>query len=255
MNIFHDLFGKSALITGASSGIGEHFSRTLAAAGVNVVLSARRTKRLEQITSDINASGGEASWIQLNVTDKSNVEAAFKEATAKCGRLDIVINNAGIASAGSALEISEQHWDDVIDTNLKGAWLVAQQAGLCMSADSKGGSLINIASILGRRVMGGVAPYSAAKAALDHLTRILAYEWARYSIRVNAIAPGYIITDINRDYLNSPMGQKAKTKIPQKRFGRPEDLDGAMLLLASDASSYMTGSTIVVDGGHLQSSM
>ena len=255
MNIFHDLFGKSALITGASSGIGEHFSRTLAAAGSNVVLAARRTKRLEQIASDINASGGEASWIQLNVTDKSNVEVAFKEATAKCGRLDIVINNAGIASAGSALDISEQHWDDVIDTNLKGAWLVAQQAGLFMSEDGKGGSLINIASILGRRVMGGVAPYSAAKAALDHLTRVLAYEWARYSIRVNAIAPGYIITDINRDYLNSPMGQKAKNKIPQQRFGHPEDLDGAMLLLASDASSYMTGSTIVVDGGHLQSSM
>ena len=255
MNIFHDLFGKSALVTGASSGIGEHFSRTLAAAGSNVVLAARRTKRLEQIASDINASGGEASWIQLNVTDKSNVEAAFKEANAKCGRLDIVINNAGIASAGSALDISEQHWDDVIDTNLKGAWLVAQQAGLCMSADGKGGSLINIASILGQRVMGGVAPYSAAKAALDHLTRVLAYEWARYSVRVNAIAPGYIITDINRDYLNSPMGQKAINRIPQQRFGHPEDLDGAMLLLASDASSYMTGSTIVVDGGHLQSSM
>ena len=124
-----------------------------------------------------------------------------------------------------------------------------------MVADSKGGTIINIASILGRRVMGGVAPYAAAKAAVEHLTRVLAYEWARHSIRVNAIAPGYIVTDMNRDYLESPLGEKAKLKIPQKRFGRPEDLDGPLLLLASDASSYMTGSTIVADGGHLQSSM
>ncbi len=255
VNSLFDLSGKTALVTGASSGIGNHFSHTLAAAGAQVILTARRTIQLQKAVTEIQANGGSASWLQLDVTDRASVETAFSDAMARCTRIDIVINNAGIASGGNALDVTEQHWDEVISTNLKGAWLVAQQAGRCMSEDGKGGSLINIASILGIRVMGGVAPYAAAKAGLDHLTRALAYEWARYDIRVNAIAPGYVETDINRDYLNSPMGDKARKRIPQKRFGQPEQLDGAMLLLASDASSYMTGSTIVVDGGHLQSSM
>ena len=250
-----DLSGKTALVTGASSGIGLNFSNTLSAAGAHVILTARRTTRLERAKKTILDNGGSASWLKLDVTDQTDVEAAFSDAMTHCGRIDIVINNAGIASSGNALDVTEKHWDDVIATNLKGAWLVAQQAGRCMSADGKGGSVINIASILGLRVMGGVAPYAAAKAGLDHLTRLLAYEWARFDIRVNAIAPGYVETDINREYLNSPAGDKARNRIPQKRFGQPKDLDGAMLLLASDASSYMTGSTIVVDGGHLQSSM
>ena len=250
-----DLSGKTALVTGASSGIGHHFSHTLAAAGAQVILTARRIEQLEQAVTEIQTNGGSASWLKLDVTNQASVEAAFSNAMTQYSRIDIVINNAGIASGGNALDVTEKHWDDVISTNLKGAWLVAQQAGRCMSADGNGGSLINIASILGIRVMGGVAPYAAAKAGLDHLTRALAYEWARFDIRVNAIAPGYVVTDINRDYLNSPQGDKARKRIPQKRFGRPEHLDGAMLLLASGASSYMTGSTIVVDGGHLQSSM
>ena len=250
-----DLTGKTALITGASSGIGNHFSKTFASAGANVVLAARRTDHLKETAAEIGSTGGNADWARLDVTSRASVEAAFAKSIERFGRIDIVVNNAGIASASYALDVSEFDWDRVIDTNLKGAWLVAQRAGRHMAEDQKGGSVINIVSILGRRVMGGVAPYAAAKAALDHLTRVLAYEWARYAIRVNAIAPGYIITDINRDYLNSPMGQKAIRKIPQRRFGQPQDLDGAVLLLASDASSYMTGSTIVVDGGHLQSSM
>lgn len=250
-----DLSGKTALVTGASSGIGLHFSHTLADAGARVILAARRIRQLQQAVAEIQANGASASWLKLDVTDQASVEAAFADAMTQCARIDIVVNNAGIASGGNALDVTEEHWDDVISTNLKGAWLVAQQAGRCMSTDGNGGSLINIASILGLRVMGGVAPYAAAKAGLDHLTRVLAYEWARFDIRVNAIAPGYIVTDINRDYLNSPRGDKARKRIPQKRFGQPEHLDGAMLLLASDASTYMTGSTIVVDGGHLQSSM
>lgn len=250
-----DLSGKIALVTGASGGIGQHFSNTLSAAGAHVILTARRTARLESAVNMIQASDGSASCIKLDVTDQTDVQAAFADAIKQFGRIDIVVNNAGIASSGNALDIDPKHWDDVMATNLKGAWLVAQQAGRSMSVDGKGGSLINIASILGLRVMGGVAPYASAKAGLDHLTRLLAYEWARFDVRVNAIAPGYVETDINREFLNSPAGEKARNRIPQKRFGRPKDLDGAMLLLASDASSYMTGSTIVVDGGHLQSSM
>ena len=250
-----DLSGKTALITGASSGIGSHFASTLVNAGASVVLTARRKRQLKKRAGEIQNDSSEVSWIQMDVTNRTSVESAFTESVVVHGRIDIVVNNAGIAFQGNALEISDRDWAGVMDTNLNGAWLVAQQAGLHMSADSGGGTIINIASILGRRVMGGVTPYAVAKAALEHLTRLLAYEWAQYSIRVNAIAPGYIVTNMNRDYLESPMGEKAKAKIPQKRFGQPEDLDGALLLLASDASSYMTGSTIVVDGGHLQSSM
>ena len=255
MNSIFDLNGKTALVTGASSGIGSHFVKTLAQAGADVILAARRTDRLQARAKAIAISGSDVSWVALDVTDPASVEAAFTKSVNLHGKIDIVVNNAGVGFQGQALDISQRAWDAVIDTNLKGAWLVAQQAGRCMSANPSGGSIINIASILGRRVMGGVAPYAVAKAALEHLTRLLAYEWARHSIRVNAIAPGYIVTDMNRDYLESPLGEKAKAKIPQKRFGRPADLDGPLLLLASDASSYMTGSTIVADGGHLQSSM
>ena len=250
-----DLAGKTALITGASSGLGNHFAKTLSAAGANVVLAARRIERLRQNVADISRQGFHADWVEMDVTDTASVERAFREATKKFGRIDILINNAGIAESSKALEVDESTWDDTISTNLKGAWMVAQQAGRHMSSDGQGGCIVNITSILGRRVMGGVAPYAAAKAGLEHLTRVLAYEWARHDIRVNAIAPGYFVTDINRDFLNSPVSERARNNIPQKRFGQPEYLDGALLLLASNASTYMTGSTIVVDGGHLQSSM
>ena len=250
-----DMSGKTALITGASSGIGLQASRTLAMAGAQVILTARRTDRLEKAASEIRDGGASASWLKMDVSDPSSVESAFSEATGLCDRIDVVINNAGVAASGKAIDVSEEHWDEVISVNLKGAWMVAQQAGRCMSADGSGGSLINIASILGIGVMGGVAPYGAAKAGLDHLTRLLAYEWARFNIRVNAIAPGYLKTDMNRYFLDSPQGQRALSRIPQRRFGTTDELDGVMLLLASDASSYMTGSTIVVDGGHLQCSM
>ncbi len=243
------------MITGASSGLGAHFAQTLVRAGANVALSGRRTERLKKRVDEIDDRHSQLSWVYMDVTDQDSVKAAFVDSIAVHYRIDIVVNNAGIASQGTAFETSEKDWDNVMATNLKGVWLVAQQAGQHMAKDAKGGTIINIASILGRRVMGGVAPYSASKAAVEHLTRILAYEWARYSIRVNAIAPGYIMTEMNRAYLESPLGEKAKQKIPQKRFGQPEDLDGPLLLLASDASAYMTGSTIVADGGHLQSSM
>ena len=250
-----DIKGNTALVTGASSGLGKHFSQVLSSYGANVVLAARRVDRLQQTVRTIRLSGGCAECVALDVTSRSSVEASFDFALRMYGCVDIVINNAGVASRGDALEILEEDWDYVVNTNLKGAWLVAQQAGRTMRHNANGGSLINICSILGIRVMGGVAPYAISKSGLEHMTRVLAFEWARYGIRVNAIAPGYIKTDINRAFLESAAGQRAIQKIPQKRYGAPSDLDGTLLLLASDASSYMTGSTIVVDGGHLQSSM
>jgi len=252
---FTDLVDKTALITGASSGIGLHFADTLAKAGAKVVLAARRVERLKDAASQINAKGGTGSWVQMDVTDRESVRQAFTQAERDWGSVDIVINNAGVGCGGRTLDLSQLDCHDVVETNLTGAWYVAQQSDPEMAKGNRGGSIINIASILGKRVMGNVAPYAAAKAALEHLTRVLAFEWARHNIRVNAIAPGYIVTDINRDYLDSPAGEKAMQKIPQRKFGSVEDLDGAMLLLASDASAYMTGTTIVVDGGHLQSSM
>ena len=243
------------MVTGASSGLGNHFSKLLAEVGVNVVLAARRVDRLEKTAKEIRSAGGSAISVQLDVTSQASVEESYTKAIASFGSVDIVVNNAGVVNGGDALHITEEDWDYVVDINLKGAWLVAQQAGLVMRENENGGSLINVCSILGIRVMGGVAPYAISKSGLEHMTKVLAFEWARYGIRVNAIAPGYVWTDINREYLESAVGQRAIQKVPQKRFGAPSDLDGTLLLLASEASSYMTGSTIVVDGGHLQSSM
>jgi NAD(P)-dependent dehydrogenase (short-subunit alcohol dehydrogenase family) len=253
-NLFN-LTGKTALVTGASGGLGEHFARTLAAAGVRTVLTARRTNLLEQIKHDVEAKGGTAFTAELDVTDRAQVEAIFNDKTNTIGPIDILINNAGIAVGQAAEQISETDWDRLMDTNLKGAWLMSQAFARSAIARNAGGVIINVASILGRRVAKGVAPYAASKAALEHLTRALALEWARYGIRVNAIAPGYFDTDMNRDFLNTDAGQAMLKRIPQRRAGSPEELDGALLLLAGDASSYMTGTTLVVDGGHLCSTL
>ncbi len=246
---------KSALITGASGGLGSHFARTLAAAGARVILAARRRDRLEQLKSDIEADGGVAYVVELDVTDPDSVNAALDAALTRAGSVDVLVNNSGVAVGQAAVEISEDDWDRVIDTNLKGAWLMAQAFARRAIAAETGGSIINIASILGRRVAKGVAPYAASKAALEHLTRALALEWARHGIRVNAIAPGYFQTELNQGFLQSDAGQKMIKGIPQRRAGYLEELNGALLLLASDASTYMTGSTLVVDGGHLCSTL
>lgn len=246
---------KSALITGASGGLGSHFARTLAAAGAQVILAARRLDRLEQLKSDIETAGGAAHVVELDVTDPSSVDAAFDKALAYAGSVDVLVNNSGVAIGQAAVEISEDDWDRVVDTNLKGAWLMAQAFARRAIAAETGGSIINIASILGRRVAKGVAPYAASKAALEHLTRALALEWARYGIRVNAIAPGYFQTELNQGFLQSDAGRKMIKGIPQRRAGYLEELNGPLLLFASGASTYMTGSTLVVDGGHLCSTL
>ena len=247
-----DVQGRVALVTGASSGLGEHFARTLAARGARVAVAARRTDRLSKLVDDL---GNGALALSLDVTKPDAVAAAFRELEAQLGAPDIVVNNAGVAQAKASLELTEQDWRGVLDTNLDGAWRIAQASARSMVAAKKHGSIINIASILGLRVASSLLAYATAKAALVQLTQALALEWARHGIRVNAIAPGYIETDMNREFFATDAGQAVVKRIPQRRIGTPGNLDGALLLLASDAGSYMTGSVVVVDGGHVVSSL
>lgn len=250
-----DLSGKVALVTGASSGLGVHFARTLAEAGAAVVLAARRAERLASLQAELQKSGAKAAAVTLDVQSGEAVAAAFDQAEAALGPVDVVVNNAGISIVKPALEMPEQDWDSVVDTNLRGAWLVAQTAGKRWAAAKRPGTIVNIASILGLRTIGQVAPYNASKAGLIHLTRALAMEWARYQIRVNAICPGYIETEMNSDFWKTPGGQRLIERIPQRRIGQPEHLDGALLLLASEAGAFMTGSVLTVDGGHTVNSL
>ncbi len=250
-----DLSGKVALVTGASSGLGVHFARTLAEAGAAVVLAARRAERLASLQAELQKSGAKAAAVTLDVQSGEAVAAAFDQAETALGPVDIVVNNAGISIVKPALEMPEQDWDSVVDTNLRGAWLVAQTAAKRWVAAKRPGAIVNIASILGLRTIGQVAPYNASKAGLIHLTRALAMEWARYQIRVNAICPGYIETEMNSDFWKTPAGQRLIERIPQRRIGQPEHLDGALLLLASEAGAFMTGSVLTVDGGHTVNSL
>jgi NAD(P)-dependent dehydrogenase (short-subunit alcohol dehydrogenase family) len=255
MTTTFDLSGKVALVTGASGGLGLHFARTLATAGAKVALAARRKSQLDANVALIAAAGREAMAVTVDVTDAASVERALVEVAERFGPATVVVNNSGVTVPDTALDLNPADWDKVLETNSKGAWLVSRAAAKLLIAAKLGGSFVNIASILGFRVGGRVAPYAASKAALLHLTRALAFEWARYGIRVNAIAPGYIATDLNREFFESDAGKALIARIPQRRLGQPGDLDGALLLLASDASAYMTGSAIVVDGGHLQSTL
>ena len=250
-----DLSGKVALVTGASSGLGVHFARTLASAGASVVIAARRADRLASLQAELHKAGNKAAAVELDVQSGKSVGAAFDAAENALGAIDIVVNNAGISIVKPALDMPEEDWDAVVDTNLRGAWLVAQTAGKRWVAAKRAGVVVNIASILGLRTIGQVAPYNASKAGLIHLTRALAMEWARHNIRVNAICPGYIETEMNSDFWKTPGGQRLIERIPQRRIGQPEHLDGALLLLASDAGTFMTGSVLTVDGGHMVNSL
>jgi NAD(P)-dependent dehydrogenase (short-subunit alcohol dehydrogenase family) len=249
------LNGKTALVTGASSGLGAHFALTLARHGARVVLAARRRDRLDAVADEIRSAGGSAFAVELDVRRQASVDAAVKEAQCAAGPITVLVNNAGVAIDKPLLEQSEQDWDDVLETNLSGAWRVAQAVARHMAAVDAGGSIINIASIAGLRVAARISAYVASKAGLIRLTQAMALELARHHIRVNAIAPGYIETDLNRAFFASEAGKALIKRIPQRRIGRPEDLDGALLLLASDASNFMTGSVVTVDGGHLVSSL
>ena len=243
-----DLSGRTALVTGASSGFGWHFAKVLAANGAHVVAAARRTERLRDLAAEIAAAGGSAEALTLDVTDAPAVEAAI----AAIPKLDIVVNNAGVPSGVVAIDLPLEEWRQTFLTNTEAVFVVAKAAAQKMSK-AGGGSIINIASITGLRPGPAASAYGASKAAIIHLTEHLAMEWARYNIRVNALAPGYFVTDLNREFLASDFADKMLKRIPQRRYGEFEDLDGPLLLLASDASAYMTGATIAVDGGHLVS--
>jgi len=245
-----DLQGQAALVTGASSGIGRHLAALLAAAGAKVALAARRADRLAEAAREIEAAGGRCLPIACDVTRSESVAATVAAAEGELGPLTILVNNAGVTVAKPVLQHTEEEWDYVLDTNLKGAWLMAREFAQHLVDRRRPGRIINIASVLGVRTIAWVPSYSAAKAGLIHLTHVLAMELARYGILVNAIAPGYVETDFNRDFLRSEAGKKLEARIPLRRVGRPDDLDGAMLLLASPAGAYITGAVIAVDGGH-----
>jgi NAD(P)-dependent dehydrogenase (short-subunit alcohol dehydrogenase family) len=244
------LTDKIAVITGASSGLGRHFAITLAKAGAKVAIAARRADRLKALAQEIEAFDGRAFPVALDVTSGASVKDAVAAAETELGPIGILVNNAGVTATAPLLDTDESAWDQVIDVDLRGAWLMAQEVARHMVRLGHGGSIVNIGSILGIRALAQVPAYGSAKAALHHLTRAMAVELARHNIRVNAIAPGYIETDLNRQFLQSPAGQTLLTRNPQRRAGVPADLDGILLLLASDASMYLTGAVIPVDGGH-----
>ena len=245
-----DLTGKVAIVSGASSGLGRHFAIILAMAGAKVAIAARRTEKLKELATEIEAFDGRAFPVTLDVTDADSVREGIAAAETELGPIGILVNNAGITGTAPLLETDETAWDQVMNVDLRGAWLMAQEVARHMVRLDHGGSIINIGSILGIRAVSQVPAYSAAKAAVHHLTRAMAVELARHGIRVNAIAPGYIETDLNREFLQSPAGQTLLKRNPQRRAGVATDLDGILLLLASDRSAYMTGTVIPVDGGH-----
>jgi len=245
-----DLSGRTALVTGASSGLGAHFAKILASAGANVILAARRAVQLESVAAEICSVGGLCSTVSLDVTSDASISAL-----SQIEQVDILVNNAGLVRDAAMLDQSEEDWDTVLDTNLKGMFLLSKAVARAMRDRGTGGTIINIASILGLRQAGGVLPYAVSKAGAIQLTKTMALELARFGIRVNAIAPGYLDTELNRDFWRTDAGKTMLKRIPQRRLGQLEDLDGPLLLLASDASRYMTGSVIAVDGGHLLSTL
>ncbi len=247
--LFH-LDDKVALVTGASSGLGRHFALTLARAGCKVAVAARRLDRLRALVREIEAFDGRALAVALDVTDAASVAEAVAAAETELGPIAVLVNNAGAAHATPALDLDETDWDQVMDTNLKGAFLVARETARRMKRLGHEGAIVNIASVLGERPAAGLAAYCASKAGLIQLTRVLALELARDRIRVNALAPGYVETDLNRDFLSGPGGETVRRRTPLGRIGEARDLDGALLLLASNASRFMTGSVITVDGGY-----
>jgi NAD(P)-dependent dehydrogenase (short-subunit alcohol dehydrogenase family) len=251
MTNIHDLHGKVALVTGASSGLGKHFAEVLAAAGAAVGMAARRTEQLGEVAGKITGQGGRAVATYLDVLEPASIVAAVAKVEAELGPIDILVNNSGIAMQKPALEVTPEDWDAVVDVNLKGAFLMATEVARRLCRHARGGSIINIESILSFRQTFTLASYAASKSGLTQLTRSLALELARYQIRVNGIAPGYFETEINREFFTTEAGAAMIKRIPQRRLGQVQDLDGPLLLLASDASRYMSGTTLVVDGGHL----
>ncbi len=245
-NIF-DMSAETVLVTGGGTGLGQRFALTLANAGATVILAARRIEKLQETADKIAAAGGTAHCVPMDVGDVASIKSALETCYA-IAPVTVLVNNAGASSDLMLLDLPEDDWDTIHAVNLKGAWLLSREVTRHM-AESGGGSIVNITSILAKVSQKGTASYAAAKAGLEHLTRTMALEWARYGVRINAIAPGYYHTDMAGEFLDSEAGKSLVKKVLQRRLGKPEDLDGAILLLCSDASRYMTGSVVTVDGG------
>lgn len=256
MDLGAKLKGQRVLITGASSGLGAHFAKLVAHCGADVVIGARRRSQLDALATELSSLGAAAvTVVELDVTSEESVKQAFDTVSATGKLIDVVVNNAGISSAGLAIDQSIERFDAVMATNLRGVWAVSVEAARRWREAGRGGSIVNIASIQGERVAPGLAAYSTSKAGVAHMTRSLALEWARYGIRVNAIEPGYVSTEMTGTMWDTEYGNALIKRIPMRRLGKPEELDGALLLLATDAGSWMTGSVIAVDGGHLCSAL
>ncbi len=245
----HQLDGKTALVTGASSGLGRQFALTLARAGATVALCARRTDRLEALAEEIAAFDGRAIPLQMDVTDQASIAAAFEAAETELGALDILVNNSGVSVMKAVLDVTEDDYDFIMDTNAKGAFFVAQEAARRMVRHGNGGRIVNIASVAGLRVIGKLSVYCMSKAAVVQMTKAMALELGRYNINVNAICPGYIETEINADYWATEGGKKLIAMLPRRRVGKPEDLDGLLLLLAGGQSDFINGAVIAADDG------
>jgi NAD(P)-dependent dehydrogenase (short-subunit alcohol dehydrogenase family) len=254
MNPGIDLSGKVALVTGASSGLGEQFALTLAKAGAQVVLASRRVERLKELRARIEADGGAASVIALDVTDLPGIEKAVAQAEQETGPIDILVNNSGVSTTQRLVDVKPDDYDFMFDTNVKGSFFVAQAVARSMIKRAKldpnhQSRIINIASMAGLKVLAQIGVYCMSKAAVVQMTKAMALEWGRYNINVSAICPGYIKTEINAHHWDTEAGQKLIQMLPRKRIGQPEDLDGLLLLLASDSSHFMNGSVIAADDG------
>ena len=254
MGIEVNFEGKIALVTGASSGLGARFAKVLAAAGAQVVLAARRTDRLKELRAEIEAEGGAAHMVQLDVTDYASIKSAIAHAEIEAGPIDILINNAGVSSSQRLLDVTPDDYADVMDTNLRGAFFVAQQAAKRMVARSKGDPklqhrIVNIASIAGLRVSPQLGVYCISKAGVIQMTKAMALEWGKYGINVNAICPGYITTEINEGFFETDAGRKMISALPRGRLGTPDDLDGLLLLLAAEESRFLNGTIVTADDG------
>ena len=245
-----DITDQVVLVTGASSGIGRHFAEVLALAGAKVALAARRTELLAEAAHAITTHGGQCITIACDVTKQDDIKLAVAAAEGRLGPLSILVNNAGVVVSKPLFEHTEEDWDHVMDTNLKGAWLAAREFAHHLVQAKRPGRIVNISSVLASRTIGRVPAYCAAKAGLTHLTQVLAMELARYGILVNALAPGYVETDFNRAFFQTEAGKALIARIPLKRLAQTDDLDGALLFLCSPASAYVTGAVIAVDGGH-----
>jgi NAD(P)-dependent dehydrogenase (short-subunit alcohol dehydrogenase family) len=252
-----DLSGRVALVTGASGGLGAQFARTLAAAGAGVVLAARRVERLKTLRAEIEAAGGDAHVVTLDVTDPDSIKSAVAHAETEMGTIDILVNNSGVSTTQKLVDVQPEDFDYVMDTNARGAFFVAQEVGKRMIARSRGaapgtftgGRIVNVASMAGLRVLGQIGVYCMSKAAVIHMTRAMALEWGRFGINVNAICPGYIDTEINHHHWQTEAGQKLMAMLPRKRVGQPKDLDAVLMMLCANESHFVNGAIISADDG------